>query len=89
MQGSIGLELAREHRPDLILLDLHLPDMGGPEVLQRLAGDPRTSAIPVVVLTADGTSGRAEQLTALGAHAFLTKPFHVMDFLEVVDRLTA
>src|SRR5207245_8619584 len=50
MQGSRGLELARDHRPQLIVLDLHLPDIHGSEVLARLLADPNTNAIPVVIL---------------------------------------
>ena len=53
MQATIGLELARQHHPDLIVLDLHLPDMPGTEVLKRLKAEQPTREIPVVVLTAD------------------------------------
>src|SRR4029078_4271687 len=55
MQGSLGIELARQHLPDLILLDLHLPDMHGAEGLSRLRADRKTSAIRVGVLSADAT----------------------------------
>ena len=53
MHGSLGLDLAREHHPDLVLLDLHLPDQSGAEVLRRLQSDPDTAGIPVVVVSAD------------------------------------
>jgi PAS domain S-box-containing protein len=86
MQGLLGLELAREHRPHLILLDLHLPDISGQEVLTRLKADPATRDIPVVVLTADAVGNRSAELLASGAHAFLTKPIGVAQLLEVVDR---
>jgi CheY-like chemotaxis protein len=85
MQGQIGLDLARERTPDLILVDLHLPDIPGDEVLRRLQADARTRGIPVVVISADATPGQAERLRAAGAYAYLTKPFDVERFLEVLD----
>src|ERR671932_1003965 len=60
MQGRLGLELAREHHPALLLLDLHLPDLAGEEVLRRLREDSATAGVPVVVLSADGTPGQVE-----------------------------
>ena len=59
MQGQLGLDLAREHLPDLILLDIHLPDIAGQEVLARLQDDESTRDIPVVVLSADATRSRS------------------------------
>jgi signal transduction histidine kinase/ActR/RegA family two-component response regulator len=84
-QGNLGLELARQHRPDLVLLDVNLPDTSGQRVLQQLRLDPRTSDIPVIVLSADATRSQVDQMTALGAHAYLTKPIDVKLLLEVVD----
>ncbi|MGH2554926.1 MAG: hybrid sensor histidine kinase/response regulator [Actinomycetota bacterium] len=85
MQGSLGIELAREHRPDLILLDLHLPDMPGEEALHRLAGDERTRDIPVVVVTADASQGTSTRLLAVGARTLITKPINVSHLLETID----
>lgn len=85
MQGSLGLELAREHRPDLILLDLHLPDVAGDEALQKLRQDPTTRRIPVVMISADATHGQIKRLLAAGADDYLTKPLDVKRFLETVD----
>ncbi|HEX2191262.1 MAG TPA: PAS domain S-box protein [Longimicrobiaceae bacterium] len=85
LQGRLGLDLAVEHRPDLILLDLHLPDIPGEEVLRRLRAEPRTSATPVVVISADATPGSVKRLLDAGAHAYLTKPLDVDQFLEAVD----
>lgn len=87
MQGRLGLELAREHRPDLILLDIHLPDVQGDEVLRLLKQDPEMQAIPVVILTADALSGWSDRLLDQGAAAFMTKPIHVREFLDLLDTL--
>jgi CheY-like chemotaxis protein len=89
MQASLGLELAREHRPDLILLDLHLPDMKGEEALRRLRQDPATRRIPVVIISADATRSQAKRLRQAGADDYLTKPLDVKRFLEVVDAMLA
>jgi PAS domain S-box-containing protein len=88
-QGRLGLELARRHRPGLILLDLHLPDVAGDEVLRQLRADPVTRDLPVVVLSADVEGGRHERLIKAGAFGYLDKPIDVADFLAIVDRLAA
>lgn len=85
MQGRLGLDLAREHRPHLVLLDLHLPDMPGEEFLLRLRAMPETREIPVVVISADATPGQTERLLASGARAYLTKPLDVEKFLAILD----
>jgi signal transduction histidine kinase/CheY-like chemotaxis protein len=85
MQGNRGLELARDHRPQLILLDLHLPDVPGSQVLARLLADPVTKAIPVVILSADATPGQMSRLVEQGAHAYLTKPLEVQQILALLD----
>jgi CheY-like chemotaxis protein len=85
MQGRLGVELAREHRPALILLDLHLPDIAGDEVLRQLRDDPQTAAIPVVVVSADATPGQIRRLLAEGASAYLTKPLDVGELRLLVD----
>ncbi len=85
MQGSLGLDLARQHDPDLILLDLNLPDLSGHDVLRQLRDDARLSEIPVVVVSADATKGQIERVLAAGAQAYLTKPLDVQRFLEVVE----
>ena len=87
--GSLGLDLAAEHRPHLVLLDLHLPDLGGEEVLARLRADERTRDIPVVILSADATDHTPGPLLEAGAQAYLTKPIGVRDLLEVVDTYVA
>jgi PAS domain S-box-containing protein len=84
MKGRLGLELAREHRPDLILLDVHLPDMSGEEVLEQLQADEATKSIPVVVISADATSAQRRSLLDVGARRYLTKPLDLEQFLDVV-----
>ncbi|HEX8210646.1 MAG TPA: PAS domain S-box protein [Longimicrobium sp.] len=86
LQGLVGVELAREHRPDLVLLDLHLPDMHGSEVLRRLRADARTSDIPVVVISADATRSAVDELLAAGADAYLTKPLDLDEFLRTLEQ---
>ena len=86
LQGGLGVELAREHRPDVVLLDLHLPDLPGAEVLRRLRADPRTASIPVVVVSADATPASVERLRQAGADAYVTKPLDVEEFLRVVGQ---
>ena len=88
-QASLGLDLARQHRPDLILLDLHLPDRLGREVLLDLKADSGLKQTPVVILSADATIRQSERLVREGAHAYLTKPLDVPRFLEVVDEVLA
>jgi signal transduction histidine kinase/ActR/RegA family two-component response regulator len=85
MQGRQGLELAQGLGPDLILLDLDLPDIDGEEVLGQLRSDPRTRDIPIVIVTADATPRRKARLLALGARDFLTKPLDVPVLLAVID----
>jgi len=85
MRPQLGLELAAEHHPDLILLDLHLPDMPGQEVFRRLQAEPRTAQVPVVVLSADARPSLIEDLLAQGVRAFLTKPLDVKELLELLN----
>jgi CheY-like chemotaxis protein len=85
MRGALGVDLAREHDPCLILLDLNLPDISGEEVLRRLKLDPQTIDIPVVVISADATPGQRERLQAKGAADYLSKPFEVAHLLQIVD----
>lgn len=86
-KGRLGFELAREHRPDLVLLDLHLPDLPGREVRRLLWSDPETRDIPVVIVSADATLRQIALLTGEGVAGYLTKPLDVAAFFELVDRI--
>jgi CheY-like chemotaxis protein/anti-sigma regulatory factor (Ser/Thr protein kinase) len=85
MQGRLGLDLAREHRPDLILLDLHLPDISGEDVLQGLRQQPELRNTPVIVISADATRGRIERLLSMGVVDYLPKPLDIKRFLQLLD----
>ncbi|MGH2529118.1 MAG: PAS domain S-box protein [Actinomycetota bacterium] len=89
MQGRMGFDLAQEHSPDLIVLDLHLPDISGEEVLSRLRGDPVTLETPVIVMSADSSPGQIERLMSAGANEFLPKPLDLKLFLEAVAEVLA
>ena len=84
MQGEIGIVLATEKRPDLILLDLHLPDMSGYDVLVHLKADPRTQDIPIVVISADATPSEMRRLLRAGALDYLTKPVNLEALAKIV-----
>ena len=85
MQGRLGLDLAREHRPDLILLDLHLPDISGEDVLQGLRQQAELRKTPVIVISADATRGRIERLLSMGVLDYLPKPLDIKRFLQLLD----
>jgi signal transduction histidine kinase/CheY-like chemotaxis protein len=74
LHGKLGVELARVHRPHLILLDLHLPDIHGEEVIKRLRQDSVTKGIPIVVVSADATEETKARVRVLGVKRYLTKP---------------
>ncbi|HET7823223.1 MAG TPA: PAS domain S-box protein [Ornithinibacter sp.] len=86
--GGLGVELARAHHPDLVLLDLHLPDLSGREVLRALKRRDDTKDIPVVILSADASPGLATRLVDGGAERFLTKPLDFDVVLALLDDVT-
>jgi CheY-like chemotaxis protein len=86
-RGLVGLEMAREQQPDVVLLDLHLPDIDGDEVLHRLRNDALTHAIPVVILSADANDRQIQRLLEAGAAAYLTKPLDIHTLVEIVDEV--
>jgi signal transduction histidine kinase/ActR/RegA family two-component response regulator len=90
MYGKLGVEMARQHVPDLILLDAHLPDLNGDEVLKRLRRDSQTCDIPVIAVSADATPESHARMKAVGAARYLTKPLTLNAVLtaiwDVLDR---
>ena len=89
MQGRLGFILALKHNPDLILLDLHLPDVPGWKVLDQLKRNLATSHIPIVVISADATERQIDGALAAGARAYLTKPLELTEFYRTIDEATA
>jgi signal transduction histidine kinase/ActR/RegA family two-component response regulator len=87
VDGLSGIELVREQQPDIVLLDLHLPDIEGSEVLNRLQNDSSTKDIPVVILSADANPEQISKLLESGAKQYVTKPFDVRTFLKVLDEV--
>ncbi|MEI8085086.1 MAG: PAS domain S-box protein [Paludibacter sp.] len=84
-KGKLATNLAIEYAPDLILLDLNLPDIHGSEVLRLLQENEETRDIPVVVISSDAMPLRTESLISAGAKRYLTKPLEVMSFLSVIN----
>jgi signal transduction histidine kinase/ActR/RegA family two-component response regulator len=87
--GLAGIACALADPPDVILLDLHLPDLHGDQVLNELKAEPATAAIPVVVLSADASRGVIRRLLAGGALAYLTKPIELAELGELLDTFAA
>lgn len=87
--GAEGIELAGEHDPDVILLDLRLPDMGGAEVAEKLRTAERTARIPVVAMSALPLGEHGEWLDAAGFAGYLDKPIKVSMFPDQVRRFCA
>jgi CheY-like chemotaxis protein len=85
--GKTALSLAREERPDVVVLDLMLPGMTGYDVLAALTQDERTRHIPVVILTAKSLQADRDRSAELGASAFLTKPFVPAELCDLVGSL--
>jgi two-component system cell cycle response regulator DivK len=84
--GVEALELARKHRPDLILMDIQLPEVSGLEVTRWLKDDDDLCQIPVVAVTAFAMRGDEERIRSGGCEAYISKPISVMGFLETVRR---
>ena len=89
MQGRIGLELAQRHRPDLILVDLHLPDMKGEDLIRRLRVEAGVET-PIIAVTADAVGDVEARTRKAGASNFMTKPIDVKAFIELAaENLTS
>jgi two-component system cell cycle response regulator DivK len=85
-RGEEVLDIAREHRPDLILMDIQLPDITGMEAARRLKADEHTRMIPVVAVTAFAMGGDREMILGSGCDDYVAKPFNVVEFLKLVER---
>jgi PAS domain S-box-containing protein len=83
--GLDGLAAIRLQRPDLVLLDMQLPDISGLELLRHLKADPDSAGIPVIVVSADATTARMQEALTLGAMHYVTKPVDIARFLRVID----
>ena len=84
--GFDALELARQHRPDLILMDIQLPEVSGLEVTKWIKDDESIREIPIVAVTAFAMKGDEERIRSGGCEAYISKPISVMTFLETVRR---
>jgi len=87
--GTRALELAHEKKPNLVLLDLDLPDIHGSKVLESLQAQPETARTPVIVISADATPSQIERMLTAGARNYLTKPFEIRRFLCMFDEIFA
>jgi two-component system cell cycle response regulator DivK len=83
-----AVALAAEHSPDLVLMDIQLPDIDGVEALGRLRADGRTASLPVLALTAQAMEGDRERFLAAGFDGYLSKPVNVADLVAIVKRYT-
>ena len=82
--GEQAMELAAEHQPNLVLMDIQLPDIDGVEALGRLRADVRTASIPVVALTAQAMHGDRERFLDVGFVAYISKPVNILEFVKTV-----
>jgi two-component system cell cycle response regulator DivK len=87
--GAAAVDIARKMRPDLILLDIQLPDMAGTEVAGRLKADPRTRTTPIVAITAFAMPGDRERFLDSGCDDYIAKPISIGAILTLVERYTA
>ncbi len=84
--GLSALDLARQHKPDLILMDIQLPEVSGIEVTKWLKEDDELKAIPVIAVTAFAMKGDEQKIREGGCEAYISKPISVMSFLQTIDR---
>ena len=84
--GARAVELATEHRPDVVLMDIQLPDIDGVDVLGRLRADDRTASIPVLALTAQAMQGDRERFLAAGFDGYVSKPVNIVELIDTVKQ---
>lgn len=87
--AAIGIQIALEEHPDLIFMDIQLPDMDGLDATRQLKSDPATKSIPVFALTAFAMKGDKERISSSGCDGYLSKPFSHKDLLDLVQTATA
>ena len=87
VNGEEGVRLGLAHVPDLVLMDIQLPDIDGIEAFSRLRADPRTAAVPVIAFTASVTAGDRSRITQAGFDGFLGKPINLKEFLATIARM--
>ena len=85
--GEEGVRLALAHKPDLVLMDIQLPDINGIEAFARIRADAATAHVPVVAFTASVTATDRSRITDAGFDAFLGKPINLKEFLDTVQRM--
>jgi two-component system cell cycle response regulator DivK len=83
-RGEVAVEWAREYHPDLILMDLQLPDLSGLEATQQLKSDAKTHDIPVIAVTAFAMAGDEKKALAHGCDAYVAKPIVLREFLNLI-----
>jgi CheY-like chemotaxis protein len=89
IDATLGMALAREHVPDVILMDINLPGVSGLQALRLLKADPRTAAIPVIALSANAIPSEVESALAAGFQAYITKPLKISVFVQALDAALA
>ena len=87
--GEEGVRLAGEHRPDLVLMDIQLPDIDGIAALGRIRAVPALDGVPVIAVSASVMPDDQQKIVASGFDAFITKPIHLKQFLATVERVLA
>ena len=87
--AEIGVPMALKEKPDLVLMDIHLPGMNGIEALAKLRADPETKAIPVFAFTASVMPQDRREITSAGFDGFLSKPINLKEFLETINAAMA
>jgi two-component system cell cycle response regulator DivK len=85
-EGAAALDIARQHRPDLILMDIQLPDISGTEAARRLKADEQTREIPIIAVIAFALSGDRARVLASGCDDYISKPFNITELLKLVER---
>jgi two-component system, cell cycle response regulator DivK len=87
MDGEEGVATALATPPDLILMDIQLPKMSGLDATRQLRGDPRTAAVPIIVVTSFALSGDEQKAKAAGATAYLAKPYSPRELLAKIREI--